>query len=71
MSFWEKLFGGSPAPAAKPPQPKPTTPEPPKPAAPLRKLFSGASDWPPTSIYRQQGRHSDGQQDRAHVAERR
>lgn len=27
MSFWRKLFGGSPAPAAKPPQPKPTTPE--------------------------------------------
>ena len=33
MSFWKKLFGGSPAPAAKPPQSKPTTPEPPKPVA--------------------------------------
>src|SRR6266446_7502947 len=31
MSFWKKLFGGSPAPAA---QPKPAAPEPPKPAAP-------------------------------------
>jgi hypothetical protein len=36
MSFWKKLFGGSPAPAVKPPQPKPATLEPPKTAAPAQ-----------------------------------
>jgi len=36
MSFWKKLFGGSPAPAAKPTQPKPITPEPPKSVAPAQ-----------------------------------
>src|ERR1017187_5607880 len=36
MSFWKRLFGGSPAPAAQPRRPKPTTPDPPKPAPPAR-----------------------------------
>jgi len=34
MSFWKRLFGGSPAPAAQPPRPKLTLPEPPKAAPP-------------------------------------
>jgi hypothetical protein len=38
MSFWKKLFGGSPAPAAKSPQPKPITAEPPKPVAPAQPI---------------------------------